>query len=98
MLINLGSAGMHIGADKDDEMTNFALTVKCPATRGIVASIAQFLAGQGCNITDSAQYDDPETDNFFMRVTFRSEEGADKESLTQAFDSIAKNFDMEFDL
>lgn len=77
-------------------MTNFALTVKCRATRGIVASIAQFLAGQGCNITDSAQYDDPETDSFFMRVTFRSEEGADHLALTQAFEETAKNLDMEF--
>ncbi len=51
-------------------MTQFALRVTCPASRGIVAAISAFLAEQGCNITDSAQFDDRETGNFFMRISF----------------------------
>ncbi|MDK3018932.1 ACT domain-containing protein, partial [Pseudodonghicola flavimaris] len=40
-------------------MTTYCLTVTCPSTRGIVAAIANYLADQGCNITDSSQFDDP---------------------------------------
>jgi len=55
-------------------MTKFALRVKCTSRRGIVAAVSTYLAGQGCNITDSAQFDDAETGNFFMRISFVSED------------------------
>ena len=58
-------------------MTDFVLTVTCVSRRGIVAAVAGFLAENGCNITDSAQFDDLQNGRFFMRVSFRSETGAD---------------------
>lgn len=76
-------------------MTSLALRVKCQSTRGIVAAISGFLAENGCNITDSAQFDDAETGNFFMRVSFQSEEGKSGADLTEAFAEIAKKFGME---
>lgn len=76
-------------------MTNFALRVQCNSRRGIVAAISTFLADQGCNITDSAQFDDNETGNFFMRVSFQPEEGHTLAALTQAFASIGETFGME---
>ena len=54
-------------------MSRYCLTVTCVSSRGIVAAIATFLAENGGNITDSSQYDDVETSNFFMRVSFTSE-------------------------
>ncbi|MDE3029715.1 MAG: ACT domain-containing protein, partial [Paracoccaceae bacterium] len=54
-------------------MTAFVMTVTCPSRRGIVAAISGFLNDNGCNITDSAQFDDQETGNFFTRTTFASE-------------------------
>ncbi|MBA83771.1 formyltetrahydrofolate deformylase [Thalassobius sp. S69A] len=77
-------------------MHSFALTVKCKSTRGVVAAIAAFLSKQGCNISDSAQYDDFETGNFFMRISFRSETGASIDSLTEAFAQTAQAFEMAF--
>ncbi|MBY6203089.1 formyltetrahydrofolate deformylase [Maritalea mobilis] len=77
-------------------MTKFCLTVTCQTQRGIVAAIATFLADQGCNITDSSQYDDMETGQFFMRVSFDSQKGADHAALEAAFASIAEAFDMTF--
>ena len=53
-------------------MNRFSLTVKCASTRGIVAAITAYLDQSGCNITDSAQYDDLETGNYLMRVRFVS--------------------------
>jgi len=78
-------------------MSNFALTVKCKSTRGIVATIAAFLSDHGCNISDSAQFDDFETGNFFMRISFRSEQGATLDTLGAAFASTASDFDMSYD-
>ncbi|MER5172880.1 formyltetrahydrofolate deformylase [Thioclava kandeliae] len=77
-------------------MTKYCLTVTCPTKRGIVAAISGFLADKGCNITDSAQFDDLETGNFFMRVSFASETGNDVESLRAEFDPVAAGFDMNF--
>jgi formyltetrahydrofolate deformylase len=42
-------------------MHNFVLTVTCKSTRGIVAAISGYLAAKGCNIIDSAQFDDLDT-------------------------------------
>ncbi|GAA5070252.1 formyltetrahydrofolate deformylase [Roseibacterium beibuensis] len=77
-------------------MTKHCLTVTCQTQRGIVAAIAVFLADQGCNITDSSQYDDLETGQFFMRVSFDSQKGVDQAALEAAFASIAEAFDMSF--
>lgn len=78
-------------------MTKYVLTVTCPSTRGIVAAISGFLADRGCNITDSAQFDDPEMGNFFMRVSFVSEEGAHLDDLQSAFAPAAAPFGMNFE-
>ena len=78
-------------------MSKFALTVTCPSTRGIVAAIAAFLAEQGCNITDSSQFDDFETGNFFMRVSVMSEQGATLEELRERFAETAKSLSMDYE-
>ncbi|MGH1369788.1 MAG: formyltetrahydrofolate deformylase [Maritimibacter sp.] len=77
-------------------MSTYALTVTCPSTRGIVAAIANFLADSGCNITDSAQFDSPQTGQFFMRVSFVSQEGISQEALEEKFNAVAADFSMDF--
>jgi formyltetrahydrofolate deformylase len=77
-------------------MTKYCLTVTCVSRRGIVAAISTFLADHGCNITDSSQFDDQETGQFFMRVSFAPEEGAVLAELTAAFASVAETYGMEF--
>ncbi|MFN3844796.1 MAG: formyltetrahydrofolate deformylase [Paracoccaceae bacterium] len=76
-------------------MTSFALRVQCPSTRGIVAAISTLLADQSCNITDSAQFDDTGTGNFFMRISFRSEGGKSLDALRTDFGPIAGRFGMQ---
>lgn len=77
-------------------MTTYVLTVNCHSTRGIVAAIANYLADSGCNLTDSNQYDDLLTGQFFMRVTFVSQTGATLDSLKAGFEPVAQEFDMEW--
>jgi len=80
----------------EKKMTKYCLTVTCESRRGIVAAIATFLADHGCNITDSSQFDDLDTGQFFMRVSFGSETGADHVALSEAFGEIAEGFGMSF--
>ncbi|MER8734403.1 formyltetrahydrofolate deformylase [Mesorhizobium sp. M1227] len=76
-------------------MEKYCLTVTCKSKRGIVAAIAGYLAENGCNITDSSQFDDAQTGNFFMRVSFISEEGVDLDPLRSGFADTAQAFGME---
>ncbi len=77
-------------------MADLVLTVTCASRRGIVAAVAGYLAEHGCNITDSAQFDDQQNGQFFMRVSFRSETGATAETLRNGFQPVADAFDMEW--
>lgn len=77
-------------------MTSYVLTVQCQSRRGIVAAISTKLADLGANITDAAQYDDPGTGQFFMRVTFFSETGADMDTLTKGFAPVGDEFGMDW--
>ncbi|ATN32791.1 formyltetrahydrofolate deformylase [Rhizobium sp. ACO-34A] len=76
----------------------YVLTVACKTTRGIVAAISSFLFENGCNIIDSSQFDDLQTGKFFMRVTFLSEEGADRPLLMEGFKPVAEKFSMTWEM
>jgi formyltetrahydrofolate deformylase len=54
----------------------YILTLSCLDQRGIVHRVAGFLAEHGCNIIDSAQFGDPESKLFFMRVHCALEDAA----------------------
>ena len=76
---------------------NFILTISCPATTGIVAAISTFLAERGCYISELSQFDDEDTSRFFMRCVFHfTREGADIQSLREAFADVSGRFDMDW--
>jgi formyltetrahydrofolate deformylase len=75
-------------------MTKFTLTVSCKSCIGIVAAIATFLATKGCNITDSAQFDDPMTGKFFIRVSFVAPAEVTQTEVEKGFGQIASDFAM----
>ncbi len=54
----------------------YILTLSCLDQRGIVHRVSGFLAEHGCNIIDSAQFGDAESNLFFMRVHFALEDAA----------------------
>jgi formyltetrahydrofolate deformylase len=82
---------------------DFALTLSCEDTIGIVHAVSGFLFEHGCNIIDSAQFGDPDTRRFFMRVAFacgpagsgRAQSAAE---LRTAFAPIAGRFGMNFEI
>ena len=50
----------------------FVLTLSCPDRPGIVSQVSTFLAHNGQNILDAQQFNDVETEHFFMRVVFNA--------------------------
>jgi formyltetrahydrofolate deformylase len=73
------------------------LTLSCEDTLGIVHAVAAFLHDSGCNIIDSAQFGDPGTQRFFMRVHFAAvAKSANLPALRQAFAEVAGRFGMEW--
>ncbi len=70
----------------------FVLTLSCDDRPGIVAAVATAIAVHDGNIVESAQYGDPESERFFMRVAFSVPQGADAEAYRAAFVPIAERF------
>ena len=73
----------------------YALRVACPSIRGVTAAIATYLSANGCNISDSAQFDDKTTGRYFMRVSFQSEDGRTLEDLRAGFAEIAATYEAD---
>jgi formyltetrahydrofolate deformylase len=72
------------------------LLVTCPDRRGIVAALAQLLAGHGANILDSDQHTDVVAGQFFQRLRVDlSELLTDRGTLERAIQEVATRFEME---
>ena len=76
--------------------TDWVLTLSCPDRPGIVAAVAGLIAEHGGNITESQQFGDPETGQFFMRVQVTA--SASFDDLAAAFGALAPRFAMDWSL
>jgi formyltetrahydrofolate deformylase len=73
----------------------YILTLSCHDQRGIVHRVSGFLAEHGCNIIDSAQFGDAQSQLFFMRVHFAAEDPAvSDEALRRNFTVLADSMKM----
>ncbi|WP_041194631.1 formyltetrahydrofolate deformylase [Candidatus Symbiobacter mobilis] len=75
----------------------YVLTLSCHDRRGLVHAVSGFLLERGGNIEEAAQYNDPNTGLFFMRVQF-SCEGIGFEALQAQLDAFALPFQMQWAL
>jgi formyltetrahydrofolate deformylase len=79
--------------------SNYAhtLVISCPDKVGIVAQISGFLQENDAFITEAAQYGDPDTKRFFMRVMFQlGEKAPTLPILQEKFVRIANHFAMDW--
>jgi len=77
----------------------FVLTLSCPDRPGIVSAVSTFLAQNGQNILDAQQFDDIETNKFFMRVVFTAADLAvELSALQTGFAAIAQRFSMDWQM
>ncbi|HEY8351192.1 MAG TPA: formyltetrahydrofolate deformylase [Sphingomonadales bacterium] len=79
--------------------SGYILTLSCPNRIGIVHGVSRFLFERGCNIFDSAQFDDMSTGRFFMRVPFaETTQPLTHDRLAEEFAAVAAEFDMTWKL
>ncbi|MGB0682558.1 MAG: formyltetrahydrofolate deformylase [Magnetovibrionaceae bacterium] len=76
----------------------FVLTLSCHDEIGIVAAVSDIIARNRCNILESAQYGDPETQQFFMRIAFEAPKGLGKAELVEAFEPAFTRYRMHWRL
>ena len=80
---------------------DFVLALDCPDRPGIVHAVTGFLVQHGGNIVESQQFGDRLNGRFFMRIDFAMSEGRERptaESLRAAFDEVAAQFEMTYEL
>jgi formyltetrahydrofolate deformylase len=76
---------------------SFVLTLSCPDRLGIVHAVSGFLSQRGCNIVDSHQFGDRDTNRFFMRVQFETDnEHVDLDNLRIGFTPVGGAFAMDW--
>ncbi|WUS39713.1 formyltetrahydrofolate deformylase [Kitasatospora sp. NBC_01250] len=82
------------------EPTQYVLTLSCPDKQGIVHAVSSYLFMTGCNIMDSQQFGDRDTDSglFFMRVHFSAEAPVTVDGLRASFTAIGASFGMEWEI
>src|SRR6201987_4390704 len=77
----------------------YVLTLSCPDRPGIVSAVSTYLANSGQNILDAQQFDDVETNKFFMRVVFTAADLAvELAALETGFAAIAERFAMDWQM
>ncbi|MDI3331291.1 MAG: formyltetrahydrofolate deformylase [Micrococcus sp.] len=76
--------------------TKMVLTLSCTNSRGIVHAVSGSLLSMDGDITESKQFDSPESGSFFMRVEFTTPEPLER--VREALDPVEKQFDMKIGL
>ncbi|MBZ6077887.1 formyltetrahydrofolate deformylase [Microvirga puerhi] len=77
----------------------FILTLSCQNRPGIVAAVSTHLFRAGCNILEAQQFDDRQSDLFFMRVVYNFVESARSlETQRSEFVPVASTYGMDFSI
>ena len=78
-------------------MASYILNLSCPDRTGIVHAVSGFLVERQGNIEEAAQYNDPDTGLFFMRVRFACGAVA-QEALRNQLVDLAQSLSMQWTL
>ena len=87
---------VHAGSTSSVDLTHWVLILSCPDRPGIVHAVAGLLAERGGNITESQQFGDPLSGQFFMRV--QVEATATRAELAGPLAKLAARFEMTWKL
>ena len=86
-------------------MQSLILTISCKDKPGIIAEVTKFLFENGFNIVESGQFNDKDTNNFFMRTEFQKNDS--KQLLTDISlfklkedfkNKVSNNHEMKWDI
>ena len=87
---------MHLRDFMSTISAQYVLTLSCPNKPGIVAGVSTYLFSHGCNILDAQQYDDTQSNVFFMRVVFNGVEDASFDKVHAEFAELGTKFSMNW--
>ena len=76
--------------------SHLVLTLSCPDRPGIVYEVTKVIVEEEGNIVDSQQFDDPETDRFFMRVEIHTSRPLSE--VRTAFAPLAQQYAMQWSI
>jgi formyltetrahydrofolate deformylase len=74
------------------------LTLRTPDRPGIIAAVTTNLFEQGCDIRDAAQFGDPGTQNFFVRIHLAAPETLSVDAMRSGFEPVARKLDLQWQL
>lgn len=75
------------------------LTLSCPERRGILAALGRFFTDHGAYVREASHFGDQDKCRFFFRADFElRDEHYDHEALTGAFEPLAREYRMTWDL
>jgi formyltetrahydrofolate deformylase len=74
---------------------SYILTLTCNDRPGIVGAVGTALESCRCNIVESAQFGDPDTGRFMMRLRFETLDGTPRNQIDAALAPVSARFDME---
>ncbi|MEM6811242.1 MAG: formyltetrahydrofolate deformylase [Pseudomonadota bacterium] len=74
------------------------LCLSCKDQVGIVASVSSCLRDNGCNIEESSQFNEPSSNQFYMRVVLSYEDKSAYAKFSNCFEDIAKDYKMKWQL
>ena len=77
-------------------MKQFILNLSCTDICGIVADVASLLAANNLNITESSQFSDPDSGQFFMRTAFENPQPITPAQFAKIFQPVAEKFSMNW--
>lgn len=76
----------------------FVLRVKCEDRPGVVAAVSTCLSNAQCNIEESAQFNDQNSGQFFMRVVYSPFTVDAQKIFCDNFEKVAQSFNMHWDV
>lgn len=77
---------------------DFVFCFRCPDRPGIIATVSSFFFEQGCDIRDAAQYGDPDTQQFFVRMHLAAPAGLGLDVLEQRLQPVVESQSLEYSL
>jgi formyltetrahydrofolate deformylase len=80
------------------QVADFVLLIASVDRKGIVAAVAKSIVSQDCNIVESAQFRDCDSDRFFMRIAIAAPVGMTAERFSDAFAPVAATFELDWNI
>jgi len=81
----------------ENSAPKFVLKLSGQDQVGLIAAAASALAGEGCNISESQQFHDPESNGAFQRIVFTPGAGG-IDAARKAIEGVASKFSLDYSL